>query len=142
MRRMILSTAMVAAALSSVAFAQGYYGNQGYYRGGDGRYRDGYNSGPRILDRVRADFERGASTSFYARDQRWRFDHAIRELNRFEDKLREGKFDKGKLDSVIDDAAHLSRARDLDPRMRDIMARDADELRAFRANRGGYYGRW
>lgn len=155
MRRMAISTAILAAALSSVAFAQGYggyrndpyYRDDPYYRGGrySDRYRDGYGNrdpygSPRIIDRVRADLERGASSTYYANHQRGRFEHAMRELNRFEDRWRQGKFDKGRLDEVIEDLANLSRARDLDPRMRDIMARDANDLRVFRANRG--YGRW
>ncbi len=139
MGRMIFSTALGAGLLATVAFAQSYGGY---------RYDSGYNGDhgyqrPGVINQVRADLERAASSSFYAHAQRGRFDHALRELNRFEDRLRRGKFDKGPLDEVISDTSHLSRARELEPRMRDMLARDANELRAFRSSRGyeSYYGR-
>lgn len=96
-----------------------------------------------ILDRAFTDLQRAASSSYYARHERGHFDHAMRELAKFQDKLRRGKFDKHPLDEVIGEMSHLSRASELHPRFRDLMARDADELRAYRAS-GGYgpdYGR-
>jgi hypothetical protein len=121
---------------ASAALAQEYGGH---------RYRDSYGNpyrgGGDAVDRVFADLQEAASTSVYARHQRSHFDHAMRELSRFQNKWRNGRFDKHPLDEAIGEMSHLSRAGELNPQVRDRMARDADELRAFRA-RGSYDGRY
>jgi hypothetical protein len=123
-------------------FAQDYGRDRNAY--GD-RYRDrrGYNRGD-VLDHAFSDLQWAASSSMYARHQRGHFDHAMRELGKFQDKFQRGHFDKHSVDEVIDEMSHLSRAGELNPSVRETMARDADALRVFRAGRypgyGGGYG--
>lgn len=113
----------------------------------DWRYRDGYGEPydqhyargrGDVLDRAYGDLQWAASSSFYARHQRGHFDHAMREMAKFQDRFSRGRFDKHPLDEVIGEMSHLSRSGELNPQVRETMARDADELRAFRA--GGYPG--
>ena len=138
---------LVAGGLATGLFAQDYE----RYRDPYGhRYEDrsGYNRGD-VLDRAFSDLRWAASSSFYARHQRGHFDHALQELGRFEEKFRRGRFDRHPLDEAIGEMSHLSRANELEPRVRETMARDADELRVFRAGGdpgyggryGSYYGR-
>jgi hypothetical protein len=144
MRQLALSVLLVATTGLFVtgAFAQSYggYRDNPYSRGdrnyrGD-RYRgDGYRGGD-IVDRTFADLQQTASASFYARHERGHFDHAMRELSKFQNKRARGKFDHHALDEAIGEMSRLSRAGELNPRVRETMARDADELRVFRA--GGY----
>lgn len=132
MRHLALSAFLLAAsALSaSSAFAQAYGGYRGDPYNRDA-YARGYNgSGP--VERAFGDLERAASSGYRARHERGRIDHALRELSKFQNKWSRGKFDRHALDEAIGEMSHVSRAWDIDPRTREMLARDADELRAFR----------
>jgi hypothetical protein len=128
--------AAVTGVFASTALAQDYGGY---------RYRDSYGNPYRgrgdVIDRVFSDLQDAASTSLYAHHQRGHFDHAMRDLSRFQDKWRNGRFDRRPLDEAIGAMLHLSRAGELNPAVRERMAFDADELRAFR-DRWPYDGRY
>jgi hypothetical protein len=145
MRQLALTALLVASAgmFGSAASAQDYgrYGDDRNSRG-YGRDREFGPRGGDIVDRALNDLQRAASTSFYARHDRGRFDHAMRELSKFQNKWSRGKFDNHALDEAISEMSHLSRSGELNPRVRDVMARDADELRAFRAAGGRFDGRY
>ena len=128
--RQFLFIAAACGVLASSAFAQSYGGYRDPYTRG-GEYSRGYGANP--VNRAMSDLQRAAASSYYARHQRGHFDHAMRELAKFENKFQRGRFDKHPLDEAIGELSHLSRSGDLDPRTCDILARDADELRAFRA---------
>ncbi len=144
MRLFALAALVVAGSglFNSPASAQDYgrYGDDRYSRG-NGR-DSGYRGGDPV-GRAYAEVQRAASSSYYARHERGHFDHAMRELSKFQDKWSRGKFDNHALDEAIGEMAHLSRAGELHPRVRESMARNADELRAFRAGgrRDGPYDR-
>jgi hypothetical protein len=151
----MLSRILVVAALAVPMFAQYPYGrsrNDGYYGRDDGYYgrdddynrRDrgayrngGYNSGA-VIDRTMRDLQSAASRSRVSGHDRNHFSRAMNELQQFTYKSQQGKFDTGKLDKVIEDLDHLSRADEVHPRDRQILGRDMQELRMFRSNRGGY----
>lgn len=72
--------------------------------------------------------------------ERGHFDNARRDLLIFQDHYSRGKFDKDRLDGAIDNIHHLVDSNRLSPRDRQILARDMDALRDFRASRGAYRG--
>lgn len=131
--------ALAAILITSSAFAQGYGGyRDGGYRGDPynrDAYARGYN-GSGAIDRAFADLEQAASSTFYARHQRGHIDHALRELSKFQSKWSRGKFDRHALDEAIGEMSHIARSGEMHPRTREMLARDADELRAFRAGAG------
>lgn len=133
-------SAAAAGMLATAAFGQDYdphrYRDQD--RHGD-QHGDQSAGGGDVIERVFADVQDAASRSFYARRERGRFDHAMRELSKFQNKRRSGRFDRHPLNEAIGELSHLSRANELDPHIRDRMARAADELREFRAA-GSYDG--
>jgi hypothetical protein len=63
----------------------------------------------------------------------------MNQLQQFRSRSQQGKFDNGKLDKVIEDLDHLSRANQVHPRDRQMLGRDMQDLRVFRSN-GGYDG--
>ncbi|HWQ52766.1 MAG TPA: hypothetical protein VN442_03720 [Bryobacteraceae bacterium] len=97
------------------------------------------------VDRAMSDLNRAARNGRYLDGhEREHFDRAMQELGRFEDRWRDGRFDKGRLDKGIENIQHLVNSDRLHPADRRMLARDLAELRDFRA-RGGYdpggYGR-
>lgn len=90
------------------------------------------------VDRAMADLNRAARNArFVDGHERKHFDRAMQELGRFEDRWRDGRFDKGRLDKGIENIQHLVNSDRLHPSDRRMLARDLSELREFRA-RGGY----
>src|SRR5439155_1332087 len=57
-------------------------------------------------------------------------------LQEFEARWARGKFDTGKLDKAIHNLEHLAGADRVRGRDRDMLARDLEDLRRFRASRG------
>lgn len=102
--------------------------------------------GPNPVERAMADLDRAwRNARFIDNHERQHFERAIGELMRFEERWREGRFDKGRLDKAIDNIKHLVESRRVHPADRRILAGDLANLRAFRANRGyagGYGGYW
>jgi hypothetical protein len=117
----------------------GYYGRDDDYRRREG-YRDERNSrySAAIIDRTVRDLQYAASRNRVDGHDRNHFNRAIDQLQQFNYKSQQGKFDTGKLDKAIEDLDHLSRADRVHPRDRQILGRDMQDLRIFRSNRGGY----
>ncbi len=138
MRRWTLTGLLMLACTGAFGQSYGGYRDNPYY-GGPSRdnrvYSGSYGANP--VDRAIDDLQRAASTSYYARKERGHFDHALRELSKFQNKSAQGRFDRHALDEGIGELSHLAGSRYLDPRLRETMARNADELRDFRAN-GAY----
>jgi hypothetical protein len=87
-----------------------------------------------------ADLNRAGS---YNRRDWKHFDHAQRELGKFQEKWARGHFDTHPLDEAIDELKHLAYSGRLNPRDSAMLARDIEPLREFRAARGyngGYRG--
>lgn len=94
--------------------------------------------GPTPVERSMMDLQRAARNARYVdRHERRHFDRAMSELARFQDRWRQGRFDKGRLDKAIDNIKHLVNSRRLHPGDRRMLAADLASLRDFRA-RGGY----
>jgi hypothetical protein len=129
-------------------YGNGPYGNGPYNNGpsNNGPYgnrypgRGGYGQGnTAAIDRTMSDLSRAQSGPWANRSNE--YDKARRDLERFRESWMRGKFDRGRLDSAI---GHVQSAagRTRDPRMREMLLRDANELRAFRSSGGGYAQRY
>jgi hypothetical protein len=121
--------------------------DQDRYRGyGDDRYRDrdyGYENGGygrsmrnNVVGRVITDLDRSRSYRRVSDHDRKHYEKAREELQRFQSNWENGKFDTGRLDKAIDNLKDLAQSDRVDPRERQMFARDIEDLRAFRSNRG------
>lgn len=152
--RVVLALGLGVMLQGSVALAQGPRGpwyDDGYgrrggnYGGGYGdRYGDsgryGYNGGSPV-GRALSDLTMVARRAYNSvdRHERNHFDRAQSELRKFEDRARQGRFDRGALDKAIDNMDDLARAHQLHPQDRNIIGRNVAMLRDLR-NRGGFGG--
>jgi len=116
------------------------------YRGRNQGYGYGYGAaGP--VDRAISDLQRAARGGWLDGHERKHIEHAMNDLDRFRRRWSEGRFDKGRLDSAIENMQHLVNADRVRGRDRQVLAADLAALRDFRASRGyaprggGYYGR-
>jgi len=149
MRRHLFLAAMVMAALAIPAAADDRRGNQRYQgygygygdRNGYDRDRDygGYgpqyrNSNP-VMAAMR-DLEMVFRRSRVDNHEANHFRRALRELADFDRNARRGRFDRGSLDSAMDNMADLARADQLHPRDRQLIARRLQELNYLRGRAG------
>lgn len=114
-----------------------YYRNDPYSRN-DPYYSDrGYGGG--VIDRALADLNR--VQGFNRGRNRREVDRAREALLRFRDRQASGRFDRGRLDSAIENMQRVVNSNWLPPRERDMLSRDLFALREYRSN-GGYNGRY
>jgi hypothetical protein len=131
----VFTMALAAAVLCPAAYAQ---------RDDDRRDRDErhdrhdgpYGRARDLIGRVQYDLARAQKMAPVAGRQRDRYDNAQRHLSEFDDRLSRGDFDKGKLDTAIDDVNNVFRGNVLSPRSRDELRDDLADLRAMRTARG------
>jgi len=103
------------------------YGNGAYSNGGYGSRGD-YS----IIDRTLRDLQVAASRNRVDGHERGHFNRAISDLQQMRYNSRNGGLDTGRLSRVIDDLGDLSRADQVHPRDRQILARDMQALRSLR----------
>jgi hypothetical protein len=106
-------------------------------RYGNNRYGYGGNQDP-LIERVLADLDRAAENARLDRHERKHFEEASRQLEQFEDRRMQGKFDKGKIHEAIEELDHLVKADRVSWRDREILARDREDLRQLSSSRGHY----
>jgi hypothetical protein len=95
-----------------------------------------------VVARVLGDLDRMRSYRRVDHHERKHFENARKDLLRFRDRWADGRFDRGRLDSAIDNLRHLVDSAQVHPRDREILARDLYALRDFRSYGGEYeYGR-
>lgn len=119
---------------------RGGYNNDDRYdqnRYGNNRYGYGGNQDP-LIGRVLSDLDRAAENARLGGHERKHFEEAARQLEQFEDRRMQGKFDKGKIHEAIEELDHLVRADRVDRRDREILARDREDLRQLSSSRGRY----
>jgi hypothetical protein len=110
--------------------------NSGY---GNAPYNYGNPNG--VVGRVLSDLRTAELNARLNRSEGNHFNTASAKLQQFEQKLSQGRFDKGKLDKAIDNIKHLTRTERVSPRDRGQLAADVQDLRQLRATRGyGYQG--
>ena len=131
-----------------------------YYRRDGGGYRDEVSYGPRdpyrtngpyrsgrsgrangsLIYQVINDLRMAASNSYADWHEDRHFERALEQLQSFEDRWQNGRFDESRLNKAIEDIQHLANADKLHPRYRNMLASDLRALRDFRRNRGRPYG--
>ena len=116
-----------------------YYRNRGSYP--DDRYSqprtNEYGRNQQFLvSRVMSDLNRAAERARVDGHEAKHFNEVARNLQDFQARWAQGKFDSGKLDKAIRNLEHLVEANRVRGRDRDMLARDVNELRQFRASRG------
>ena len=126
---------------------QDQYGQPGYdpyYRNNNSYYPErGYGYGQYhgdLIGRVMSDLNRAASRAYLDGHERHHFDEVAGSLQDFQARLTRGKFDTGKLDKAIHNLEHLAQADRVRGDDRDMLTRDLNNLRQFRATRGYGYG--
>jgi hypothetical protein len=90
-------------------------------------------------DRTIEDIRQVAQRNAFSHFDRDRYDHAIEHLSQFSNKLYGGRFDHGKLDRSIDDLRNVLQRNRIDPRGREILTTDLNELLRYRSSYGGYH---
>lgn len=130
----VFTMALAAAVLSPAAYAQ----RDDDRRDRDDRHEEGgpYGRARDLVGRVQRDLARAQKMAPVAGRQRDRYDNAQRHLSEFDDRLSHGEFDKGKLDTAIDDVNNVFKGNVLSPRSRDEIRNDLADLRSMRAARG------
>jgi hypothetical protein len=111
------------------------------YGYGDAYNRPGPDYGrnqPSITGRVMIDLDRAAQTARLDNHELNHFREVSKNLREFDERLARGKFDNGKLDKAIGNLAHLADSDRIRGREREMLRRDLDDLRRFRATRGGF----
>jgi hypothetical protein len=101
-----------------------------------GSYQRQQSTSP--ADRTIEDLRQVAQRNAFSHGERERYDHAIEHLSQFAGKLYAGRMDRGKLDHGIDDVRTVLRRNRIDPRGREILSNDLNELYRFRSSNGGY----
>lgn len=89
-------------------------------------------------DRVLEDLRMVAQRNSFSRGDHERFEHAMEHLSQFSSKLYSGRMDRGKLDRSIDDLRNILRRNRIDPRGREILGNDLNELYRYRSSYGGF----
>ncbi|MDP8980549.1 MAG: hypothetical protein M3O35_08170 [Acidobacteriota bacterium] len=93
-----------------------------------GRARD-------LVARVQTDLDRAAEFVRNNEKERERYHNVQHKLSEFDRELRNGHFEKGKLDDAIDDLKNVVKNNTLESRDRDILATDLSDLRTLRDTR-------
>jgi len=89
-----------------------------------------------VAQRTEDDLQRVREKGSRSQKERERIDNARKHLSDFDRNLTHSKFDKGRLDSAIDDVKHVVEGNTLDARDRDALSADLEDLRRMRATRG------
>ena len=127
-----------------------YYSHRdgAYYGSRDGYYGDPYpqqrsygygRSHGNLIGRVMSDLNRAAERARLDHHEVKHFDEVASSLSEFDERWARGKFDTGKLDKAIRNLEHLADADRVRGGDRDLLHRDLQDLRGFRASRGRYY---
>jgi hypothetical protein len=148
MRRQVLPILLLAAAATLPAMAQDRRGygrdDRGYGYGGYGRndrdFSYGYGRQSMGGNPVRAtmrDLEMIFQRSRVDSHEADHFRRALRELADFDRDARRGRFDRGSLNSALDNMGDLARAHQLHPRDRQLIRQRMNDLR-YLGNSGRY----
>jgi hypothetical protein len=117
-------------------YGNGTYGSGTYGYGNGGIYSRG-NSG--VIYQTLRDLQSAASRNRVDGHERDHFNRAMSELQQISYRSQ-GQMDAGRLNRVLEDLDHLSRADQIHPRDRQVLARDRQALQSTYYNGGGYNG--
>ena len=97
-----------------------------------------YGNARDLVARTQQDLQ-AASAASHRHEERERYEHAERHLSDFDRSITKGKWDKGRLDTAIDDVKNVVDHNTLEPQFRDALSADLRDLRELRATRGAGY---
>ncbi len=121
---------------TALVFSLGLQAHDSDYRDRDRYRRDSrYSNYGSPASRIISDLREIGSRSRVDHHERKHFERAAKELYKFDERLRDGRFDRGALNRAIEDLEHLSRAEQIHPRYRRVLDQDLDLLYRFRDNR-------
>jgi hypothetical protein len=85
-----------------------------------------------LVARVQDDLQRAADFTRNNHKERERYQNVQHHLSEFDRQLRRDHFDKGKLDTAIDDLKNVVKNNTLESHDRDALASDLSDLRTLR----------
>ena len=85
-----------------------------------------------LIQRVHDDLQRVRDLGDRNKKEKERVDNAMKHLSDFDRNLTRGDFNQGRLDSAIDDIKNVVKNNTLQPRDRDALTADMQDLREFR----------
>ncbi len=88
-----------------------------------------------VIDRTQNDLRRAEDFERQKHKEVSRYDNAQKHLSDFDRDYTKGHFDKGKLDTAIDDLKNVVEHNTLNPEDRDALSADLRDLRMVRADR-------
>ena len=91
-----------------------------------------FNNARDMVARVQGDLQRAADFTRNNGKERVRYENVQHHLSEFDRDLRQDHFDKGKLDSAIDDLKNVVKNNTLESHDRDALATDLSDLRTLR----------
>jgi hypothetical protein len=92
----------------------------------------GYDQARDMVTRVQDDLQRAADFTRSNAKERVRYENVQHHLSEFDRELRRDHFDKGKLDTAIDDLKNVVKNNTLEGHDRDALASDLSDLRTLR----------
>jgi hypothetical protein len=102
-------------------------------------FGQGLGSRRDVIDRTQNDLRAAVDYERQHGKQVDRYENAQRHLSDFDREMTKGHFDKGKLDTAIEDVKSVVERNTLDPRSRDALRADLDGLRQIREHRDERY---
>jgi hypothetical protein len=93
---------------------------------------EGYDHARDLVSRVQNDLQRAADFTRNIGKERERYENVQHHLSEFDRDLRQDHFDKGKLDTAIDDLKNVVKNNTLESHNRDALASDLSDLRTLR----------
>jgi hypothetical protein len=88
-----------------------------------------------LVGRSQHDLSSISNVAAMSAKEKERYDNALRHLSEFDQGLAHARFDKGKLDTAIDDIDNVCKNNTLVPGERDVLLGDLRELRRLREDR-------
>jgi hypothetical protein len=95
-----------------------------------------FDHGRDTISRTQSDLRRAASFHPNSKKEQERFKNAQHHLSELDRHFVKGKFDKGTMDSAIEDIQNVLDHNTLQSQDRDALMQDINDLRALRSNRG------
>lgn len=92
----------------------------------------GFDRAREVVDRVQNDLARAEDFTRSNEKERVRYENVQHHLSEFDRELRRDHFDKGKLDSAIDNLKDVVKKNSLEGHDRDALAADLSDLRTLR----------
>jgi hypothetical protein len=87
-----------------------------------------------LVGKAQQDLQNISSIATMSGKERERYDNALHHLSEFDQALAHSRFDKGKLDTSVDDIDNVCKNNTLNPSERDVLLGDIRELRHLKSD--------